>query len=72
MLWALPMTTLLNKVEAPPRYIANDPRPSLIGMTRDALAAAMGKAGVPDRQRRMRPARSGTGSIIAASRNLPG
>ena len=54
MLWALPMTTLLNKVEAPPRYIANDPRPSLIGMTRDALAAAMGKAGVPDRQRRMR------------------
>ena len=54
MLWALPMTTLLNKVEAPPRYIANDPRPSLIGMTRDALAAALGKAGVPDRQRRMR------------------
>ena len=54
MLWALRMTTLLNKVEAPPRYIANDPRPSLIGMTRDALAAAMGKAGVPDRQRRMR------------------
>ena len=48
------MTTLLNTLEAPPRYIANDPRPSLIGMTRDALAAAMGKAGVPDRQRRMR------------------
>ncbi len=54
MLWALPMTTLLNTLEAPPRYIANDPRPSLIGMTRDALANAMGKAGVPDRQRRMR------------------
>ncbi len=48
------MTTILNSIEAPPRYIANDPRPSLIGMTRDALAAAMGKAGVPDRQRRMR------------------
>ena len=54
MLWALPMTTLLNKVEAPPRYIANDPRPSLIGMTRDALAAALARAGVAERQRRMR------------------
>ena len=48
------MTTILNTIEAPPRYIANDPRPSLIGMTRDALADALAKAGVPDRQRRMR------------------
>jgi 23S rRNA (adenine2503-C2)-methyltransferase len=54
MLWGAAMTTLVNTVEAPPRYIANDPRPSLIGMTRDALASAMGKAGVPEKQRRMR------------------
>ena len=48
------MTTLLNTAEAPPRYIPNDPRPSLIGLTRESLAEAMGRAGVPDRQRRMR------------------
>ena len=29
-------------------------QPSLVGMTRDALAAALGQAGVPERQRRMR------------------
>ena len=54
MLWALLMTTILNTIEAPPRYIANDPRPSLIGMTRDALADALEKAGVAQKQRRMR------------------
>jgi 23S rRNA (adenine2503-C2)-methyltransferase len=59
------MTTILNTLEAPPRYIPNDPRPSLIGMTRDALADALAKAGVPEKQRRMRAGRSGTGSIIA-------
>ena len=48
------MTTILNTLEAPPRYIPNDPRPSLIGMTRDALADALAKAGVPEKQRRMR------------------
>ena len=32
------MTTLLSTVDAPPRYIPNDPRPSLIGLTRAGLA----------------------------------
>ncbi len=48
------MTTLLNTLDAPPRYIPNDPRPSLIGLTRAGLAEAMGLAGVPEKQRRMR------------------
>ena len=48
------MTTLLDRRGEAPRYIANDPRPSLIGMTREALAAALAKAGVPEKQRRMR------------------
>ncbi|MGQ0486144.1 MAG: 23S rRNA (adenine(2503)-C(2))-methyltransferase RlmN [Hyphomicrobiales bacterium] len=39
---------------APPRYLANDPRPSLIGLTRAALAQALSRAGVPEKQRRMR------------------
>jgi len=51
---APPMTTLLNTVEALPRYIPNDPRPSLIGLTRAALADALAMAGVPEKQRRMR------------------
>jgi 23S rRNA (adenine2503-C2)-methyltransferase len=48
------MVTLLSTLEAPPRYIPNDPRPSLIGLTRGALADALAKAGVPEKQRRMR------------------
>ena len=48
------MTSLVNTLEAPPRYIANDPRPSLIGMTREALADALARAGVPQKQQRMR------------------
>ena len=48
------MTIILNTIEAPPRYIPNDPRPSLIGLTREALADAMAKAGVTPKQRRMR------------------
>ncbi len=48
------MTTLLKPREAPPRYIANDPRPSLIGMTRAELAEALARASVPEKQRRMR------------------
>jgi 23S rRNA (adenine2503-C2)-methyltransferase len=48
------MTTLLTAREAPPRYIANDPRPSLIGLTRQGLADALGHIGVPEKQRRMR------------------
>ena len=48
------MTTLLHTVDQPPRYIANDPRPTLIGLTRAALADALELAGVPEKQRRMR------------------
>jgi 23S rRNA (adenine2503-C2)-methyltransferase len=51
---ARPMTTVLNRVEAPPRYIPNDPRPSLIGLTRAELADVLARAGVPEKQRRMR------------------
>ena len=35
------MTTLLDRRGEAPRYIANDPRPSLIGMTRNELASAL-------------------------------
>src|ERR1700692_4428129 len=35
------------------QYVAPD-KPSLIGLTRDALAAALGGIGVPERQQRMR------------------
>ena len=48
------MTTILNTIEAPPRYIPNDPRPSLIGLTRARLADALERVGVPEKQRRMR------------------
>src|ERR1700724_4728047 len=34
-------------------YVAPD-KPSLVGLTRDALAAALGTIGVPERQQRMR------------------
>ena len=54
MLWGRSMTTLLQTMDAAPRYIPNDPRPSLLGLTREALADAMGRAGVPEKQRRMR------------------
>ena len=48
------MTVVLNTLAETPRYIANDPRPSLIGMTRAELAEALARAGVPEKQRRMR------------------
>jgi 23S rRNA (adenine2503-C2)-methyltransferase len=48
------MTTVLNTLDAPPRYIPNDPRPSLIGLTRTRLADALEQVGVPEKQRRMR------------------
>ena len=48
------MATVLNTVDAPPRYIPNDPRPTLIGLTRPRLADALERAGVPEKQRRMR------------------
>ena len=48
------MTNLLNTVDAATRYIPNDPRPTLIGLTRPRLADALEKVGVPEKQRRMR------------------
>jgi len=52
---APPMTTVIDRIGgAPPRYIPNDPRPSLIGLGREALAEALARVGVPEKQRRMR------------------
>lgn len=48
------MTTVLNRVADIPRYIPNDPRPSLVGLTRAQLADVLARAGVPEKQRRMR------------------
>ena len=47
------MTTLFERMP-PPSYIANDRRSPLVGLTRDALAAALARADVPERQRKMR------------------
>jgi 23S rRNA (adenine2503-C2)-methyltransferase len=46
------VTTLIANL--PERYIPNDARPSLIGLSRVALADALEKVGVPEKQRRMR------------------
>jgi 23S rRNA (adenine2503-C2)-methyltransferase len=46
------MANLLTNL--PERYIANDNRPTLVGLTRDGLTEALVLAGVPDKQRRMR------------------
>ena len=49
------MATLLDTLaRAPARYLSNDPRPSLIGLTRTELADALSAAGVAEKQRRMR------------------
>lgn len=49
------MTSLLNTVgAAAPRYIANDSRPSLMGLSRVELAQFLERVGVPEKQRRMR------------------
>ena len=48
------MTTLLNSVGDAPRYIANDSRPSLVGLSRAELAQFLERVGVPEKQRRMR------------------
>jgi len=49
------MTSLLNTLGADaPRYIPNDPRPTLLGLTRVELAEALARVGVPEKQRRMR------------------
>jgi 23S rRNA (adenine2503-C2)-methyltransferase len=47
-----PATTFVEK--RPLELYAPPERPSLIGMTREALADALGAVGVPERQRRMR------------------
>jgi 23S rRNA (adenine2503-C2)-methyltransferase len=46
------VTTLISNL--PERYIPNDARPSLVGLSRIALAEVLEKAGVPEKQRRMR------------------
>ena len=47
------MTTVVER-KPPPRYIANDRRLSLVGLTREALADVLERAGVAERQRKMR------------------
>jgi 23S rRNA (adenine2503-C2)-methyltransferase len=46
------MITLLSNL--PERYIQNDLRPSLVGLSREAIAEMMARIGVPDKQRKMR------------------
>jgi 23S rRNA (adenine2503-C2)-methyltransferase len=46
------MTTLLTTL--PERYIQNDARPSLVGLSRQELADILARVGVPEKQRRMR------------------
>jgi 23S rRNA (adenine2503-C2)-methyltransferase len=46
------MTTLLSNL--PERYIQNDARPSLVGLSREQLAEILARVGVPEKQRRMR------------------
>ena len=38
----------------PERYIQNDLRPTLVGLSREGLAELLARIGVPDKQRRMR------------------
>jgi 23S rRNA (adenine2503-C2)-methyltransferase len=45
-------TTLLSNL--PERYIQNDMRPSLVGLTRAELADLLARIGVPEKQRKMR------------------
>jgi 23S rRNA (adenine2503-C2)-methyltransferase len=46
------MTTLLSNL--PERYIQNDNRPSLVGLTREDLMKLLGRVDVPEKQRKMR------------------
>jgi 23S rRNA (adenine2503-C2)-methyltransferase len=46
------MTSLISNL--PERYIQNDARPSLVGLTREMLADMLARVGVPERQRKMR------------------
>ena len=45
-------TTLLSNL--PERYIQNDTRPSLVGLSREGLADLLARIGVPEKQRKMR------------------
>jgi len=46
------MATLISNL--PERYIQNDTRPSLVGLSRAQLMALLGRVGVPDKQQKMR------------------
>jgi 23S rRNA (adenine2503-C2)-methyltransferase len=46
------MATLISNL--PERYIQNDSRPSLVGLSREALADMLARVDVPDKQRKMR------------------
>jgi 23S rRNA (adenine2503-C2)-methyltransferase len=46
------MATLISNL--PERYIQNDTRPSLVGLSRDGLIEMMARIGVPEKQRKMR------------------
>lgn len=46
------MTTLISNL--PERYIQNDMRPTLVGLSREELADILARIGVPEKQRRMR------------------
>jgi 23S rRNA (adenine2503-C2)-methyltransferase len=48
------MVTLLQSAPVAARYLPNDLRPSLMGLTREELAGMLGRIGVPEKQRRMR------------------
>ena len=46
------MTTLISNL--PERYIQNDNRPSLVGLSREGLMKMLGRVDVPEKQRKMR------------------
>ncbi len=46
------MATLISNL--PTRYIQNDKRPSLVGLSREQLAGMLARVGVPEKQRKMR------------------
>jgi 23S rRNA (adenine2503-C2)-methyltransferase len=48
------VTVVQTLASSPAAYLANDMRPSLMGLSRADLAEALARAGVPERQRRMR------------------
>jgi 23S rRNA (adenine2503-C2)-methyltransferase len=48
------MATVIDIAQSILPYLPNDPRPSLLGLTRSGLADALAAPGVPERQRSMR------------------